>query len=104
LRSVQAHAGTGECEWEGIHPTEDLVQITNPSQGYMQNCNISPFVMMKDSPLIPERWAVHPYLYNAGRTPAHQRAAMTLEQLAAATDLTLDRAVGHGVFDRSLQG
>ncbi|HEV8148039.1 MAG TPA: penicillin acylase family protein [Bryobacteraceae bacterium] len=85
--------GTGECEWEGIHPTDDLVQITNPAQGSMQNCNISPFVMMKDSPLIPERWAVHPYLYNAGRTPAHQRAAMTLEQLASATDLTLDRAV-----------
>jgi penicillin amidase len=86
--------GTGECEWEGLHPIEDLVQITNPSQGYMQNCNISPFAMMKDSPLIPERWAVHPYLYNAGRTPPHQRAAMTLEQLAAADNLTLDRAVG----------
>lgn len=86
--------GTGECEWTGLHPIEDLVQITNPSQGYMQNCNISPFAMMKDSALIPERWNVHPYLYNAGRTPPHQRAAMTLDQLAAADNLTLERAVG----------
>lgn len=85
--------GTGECEWTGIHPIEDLVQVTNPSQGYMQNCNVSPFVMMKDSPLIPERWNVHPYLYNAERTPPHQRAAMTLEQLAEADNLTLDQAV-----------
>jgi acyl-homoserine lactone acylase PvdQ len=60
----------------------------------MQNCNISPFVMMKDSPLIPERWAVHPYLYNAGRTPPHQRAAMMLELLAKNDNLTLERAVG----------
>jgi len=85
--------GSGECEWLGLHPLEDLVQIANPPQGYMQNCNISPFVMMKDSPLVPEKWAEHPYLYNAGRTPPHQRAAMTLEQLAAARNLTLEDAV-----------
>ena len=30
----------------------------------MQNCNVSPFAMMKDSPLTPEKWAAHPYLYN----------------------------------------
>ena len=86
--------GSGACEWSGIHPVADLVQIANPPQGYMQNCNISPFAMMKDSPLTPEKWAEHPYLYNAGRTPAHQRAAMTLDQLEAAHDLTLQDAVG----------
>jgi acyl-homoserine-lactone acylase len=85
--------GSGECEWLGLHPLEDLVQIANPPQGYMQNCNISPFVMMKDSPLVPEKWAEHPYLYNAGRTPLHQRAAMTLEQMAAARNVTLEDAV-----------
>ncbi len=41
---------SGECEWHGTHPFADLVQITNPPQGYMQNCNVSPFAMMKDSP------------------------------------------------------
>ncbi len=86
--------GTGDCEWQGIHPFEDLVQIENPPQGYMQNCNISPWVMIKDSPLVPEKYAAHPYLYNAGRTPAHQRAAMTLEQLAAAKDVTVEQALG----------
>jgi acyl-homoserine-lactone acylase len=85
--------GTGECEYEGLHEIDDLVQITNPEQGYMQNCNISPFVMMKNSPLIPERWNVHPYLYNDGRTPPHQRAAMTLDQLASAERVTFDDAV-----------
>jgi acyl-homoserine lactone acylase PvdQ len=86
--------GTGECEWLGMHPIEDLVQIQNPPQGYMQNCNISPIAMMKDSPLVPEKWAEHPYLYNDGRAQPHQRAAMMLELLDNARNVTLDDMVG----------
>ena len=84
---------TGACEWQGIHPFEDLVQIANPPQGYMQNCNVSPFAMMKDSPLVPEKWAEHPYLYNDGRRLAHQRAAMMVDLLDAAKNLTADQAI-----------
>ena len=79
---------SGACEWQGIHPFEDLVQITNPPQGYMQNCNVSPFAMMKDSPLVPETWAAHPYLYNDTRRSAHQRAAMMVDLLDAAHQVT----------------
>jgi acyl-homoserine-lactone acylase len=86
--------GTGACEWLGIHALDDLVQVTNPPQGYMQNCNISPFAMMKDSPLVPEKWAAHPYIYNAGRTPPHQRAAMMVDLLDGAHDVTLEDAIG----------
>ena len=84
----------GACEWQGIHPFEDLVQIANPPQGYMQNCNVSPFAMMKDSPLVPENWAEHPYLYNDTRRPPHQRAAMMVDLLDAAHDVTAEQAVG----------
>jgi acyl-homoserine-lactone acylase len=84
---------SGTCEWKGLHSFEDLVQITNPPQGYMQNCNISPFVMMKDSPLTPEKYAAHPYLYNAGRTPPNQRAAMMLDLLDGAHDVTAQQAM-----------
>jgi acyl-homoserine-lactone acylase len=84
---------SGACEWQGIHPFKDLVQITNPPQGYMQNCNVSPFAMMKDSPLLPEKYAAYPYLYNAGRTPPHQRAAMVRDLLDAAHGVTAGQAV-----------
>jgi acyl-homoserine-lactone acylase len=84
---------SGACEWQGLHPFEDLPQITNPPQGYMQNCNISPFTMFKDSPLVPEKYAEHPYLYNAGRTPPHQRAAMVLDLLDAVHDVTAEQAI-----------
>jgi len=84
---------TGECEWQGIHPFADLVQITNPPQGYMQNCNVSPFGMMKESPLVPENWADHPYLYNETRRPPHQRAAMMVDLLDAAHNVTAEQAM-----------
>jgi acyl-homoserine-lactone acylase len=85
---------SGECEWQGIHAFEDLPQITNPPQGYMQNCNVSPFAMMKDSPLTPEKWAEQPYLYNDSRRPAHQRAAMMVDLLDAARNVTVEQAIG----------
>jgi len=84
---------SGACEWQGLHPFEDLVQIANPPQGYMQNCNVSPFAMMKDSPLTPEKWAERPYLYNDSRRPAHQRAAMMVDLLDAAHNVTPEQMI-----------
>jgi acyl-homoserine lactone acylase PvdQ len=88
---------TGECEWQGVHPFEDLVQITNPPQGYMQNCNVSPFAMIKGTenlPLMPEQYSAHTYLYNERRTPPHQRAAMMVDLLDRAHDVTAEQAIG----------
>jgi len=53
---------TAETIWTDIHPIDDLVQIVNPPQGYMQNCNISPANMMIDSPLTPDQYP--DYIYN----------------------------------------
>ena len=81
----------GACEWQGLHAFGDLVQVTNPPQGYMQNCNISPFAMMKDSPMLPESYEAHPYLYNDTRKAPHQRAAMMLDLLDAAHNVTAEQ-------------
>lgn len=84
---------TSASEWKGIHPIEDLVQITNPPQGYMQNNNVSPFAMMKESPLLPEKYADRPEVYYDEKRPPHQRGAMTLEELHAAKNVTIEDAV-----------
>ncbi len=80
-------------DWQGIHPFADLVQIENPPQAYMHNCNVTPFAMMKDSPLTPEKYAQFPYLYNATRkAPRHQRGDMMTELLDRAHDVTVESA------------
>jgi acyl-homoserine lactone acylase PvdQ len=85
---------TSSNEWRGLHPFSDLVQITNPPQGYMHNANVTPFGMMKESPLTPERYAKFPYVYNASRNaPRHQRAEMLTELLDAAHDVTVEKAI-----------
>jgi acyl-homoserine lactone acylase PvdQ len=81
-------------EWRGIHPFSDLVQIENPAQAYMHNNNVSPFGMMKDSPLTPEKYERFQYLYNATRTsPRHQRGEMMTELLDAARNVTVEGAI-----------
>ena len=81
-------------DWRGIHPFADLVQLENPSHAYMHNCNVTPFAMMKDSPMIPENYAKAPYIYNATRTsPRHQRGDMMTELLDAARDVTVEKAI-----------
>ena len=85
---------TSATEWQGLHTLADLVQITNPPQGYMHNCNVTPFAMMKDSPLTPDKYAERGYLYNATeKMPRHQRAEMMTELLDAANKVTLDQAI-----------
>jgi penicillin amidase len=33
-----------ESEWQGYHKLEELPQLTNPSTGFLQNCNSTPFL------------------------------------------------------------
>jgi acyl-homoserine lactone acylase PvdQ len=90
-RPVPGH--TSANEWRGIHPLSDLVQVTNPPNGWMQNCNCSPAAMMFDSPMSPERYQQRSYLFNAGPPGTHQRAQMMNELLAAADKVTIPQAI-----------
>jgi len=78
-------------DWKGIHKAEELVQIANPAQGYMQNCNASPFAMMKDSPLRLKNYPAE--IYGTEENPPHQRAAQVLELLASSDKVTVEQAM-----------
>src|SRR6185295_15370272 len=85
---------TSATEWQGLHPFSDLVQILNPASGYMHNCNVTPFAMMKDSPLTPQKYSTYPYLYNASeKAPRHQRAEMMTQLLDGARKVTVEQAI-----------
>jgi len=96
---------TSETEWMGIHPMEDLVQIKDPSAGFMQNCNISPGTMTFDSPLTEERYP--DYIYNTSTGSTNARGSRFVEIMRTLENVGFEDAMGimtdvriHGIEDQ----
>jgi len=90
--SMPIPGDTDTNDWLGIHPQSDLVQIDDPVDGYMQNCNITPTIMSRTQPVDPSKY--RPYIFNAdsGR-PWHNRGTRAVQLLDADDDVTLDDAL-----------
>jgi len=82
---------TSDTEWQGIHDIDDHVRIVDPPQGYMQNCNISPANMMRNSPLKPDKYK--DYLYNVSWDQNNPRGKRMTELLAENDVVTKQRAM-----------
>lgn len=81
---------TSATEWQGLHPASDHVQLLNPEQGYMQNCNIPPDVMLVKSPLTPDKTLA--YLFGSSGGYTNQRGARAVELLEADNSVTATEA------------
>lgn len=96
--SRPVNGSTSATEWQGFHPASDHVQILNPSQGYMQNCNIPPDVMMIDSPLTPDKTLSYLYgdmIYGPLNGWTNQRGARAVELLRADDSVTAEEATSY---------
>lgn len=89
--SRPVNGSISRTEWLGIHPTSDLVQVLNPPQGYMQNCNITPDVMMVGSFMTPDKYP--DYIFNQPARLTHQRATRATELLHANDRLTVEQFI-----------
>lgn len=88
-RPVPGH--TSETDWQGLHPIEDLVQIINPEQGYLQNNNISPANMMIDSPMTADRYP--DYIFNVSWDENNPRGRRGLALLSENDAITVEDAI-----------
>ncbi len=86
---------TSATAWQGFHPASDHVQILNPPQGYMQNCNIPPDGMMVDSPLTPDKYP--DYLYNVKGGYLNPRGARAVQLLSQDDSVTIEEALAYAV-------
>ncbi|NLN93713.1 MAG: penicillin acylase family protein [Candidatus Hydrogenedens sp.] len=91
--TVPVPGGSEATRWLGIHDIQDLVQIKNPPQGYFQNCNVSPAVMMSDSPMTPDKYK--DYIYNVSWDANSPRGIRLLQLLDADPLITKEAAIAY---------
>ncbi len=96
LRPVDG--STSATEWQGLHPASDHVQVMNPPQGYMQNCNIPPMAMMKDAPF--KLADVPLYLVSDKSDTTSSRGARAVDLLSKDDSVTIDEALALAVDQR----
>lgn len=77
--------------WLGIHPLDDLVQLSDPVTGYMQNNNIAPDQMFPGSPLTKDKYPAYVFNDVPGRT--NSRARRVIEVLSASYRFTIQDAI-----------
>jgi len=69
---------TSQSEWMGLHPMADLVQVLNPREGFMQNCNISPDTMTGAGPVHADAYPSWVFGDTPGRSNSRGRRAVEL--------------------------
>lgn len=78
-------------DWQGLHPVEEAITVMNPPNGWIQNCNSTPFTSAgENSPKIEN----YPrYMYSA---PENFRGVNAVRLLSKADNIDLDGLIDIG--------
>jgi acyl-homoserine lactone acylase PvdQ len=88
-------------EWQGFHPSSDFVQLLNPPQGFMQNCNNAPDAMLVNGPIKASQFK--PYLFTDVGYGSQQggwqtsRGARALQLLDNDNSVTVEEALDYAL-------
>ena len=72
-------------DWQGLHPLEDNILVLNPPNGWIQNCNSTPFTSALE--YSPKKEDYPAYMHSF---PENYRGIHAIPLLTEAKDLTLD--------------
>ncbi len=72
-----------ENDWKGLHPLDEIIQVINPSSGYVQNCNSTPYLSAGDDSPNPGNYPS--YMTGHHHNPRAANAIRILEKENAFT-------------------
>jgi acyl-homoserine-lactone acylase len=87
-----------QTDWQGLHPVEEAITVINPPNGWIQNCNSTPFTSAGE--YSPKREDYPVYMSHA---PENFRGINAIRLLKKANNLTLDKLVALA-YDPYLSG
>lgn len=77
-----------KTDWQGLHPLEDNILVLNPPNGWIQNCNSTPFTSAAE--YSPKKEDYPAYMHSF---PENFRGMHAIPLLTEAKDLTLDSLI-----------
>jgi acyl-homoserine lactone acylase PvdQ len=75
-------------DWQGLHQVDDIVTVLNPPNGWIQNCNSTPFTSAAG--FSPKREDYPAYM---APDPENFRGVHAVRVLTGVSDLTLDKLI-----------
>lgn len=75
-------------DWQGLHPVGEAITVMNPPNGWIQNCNSTPFTSAAQ--FSPKKEDYPSYM---SRIPENFRGVHAIGLLADAKDLTIDKMI-----------
>jgi len=75
-------------DWQGLHTVEEAIKVINPPNGWIQNCNSTPFTSAGE--YSPKKEDYPRYMSSA---PENFRGVHAIRLLKEAKDLTLDQLI-----------
>lgn len=75
-------------DWQGLHTVDEAITVKNPSNGWIQNCNSTPFTSAAENS--PRKEDYPGYM---SRIPENFRGVHAIGLLAGVKDLTIDKMI-----------
>lgn len=95
--SLPVDGTTDATEWKGLHPVNESIHVYNPSTGWIQNCNSTPYSCSGEAS--PDKQKYPAYMAPDGE---NYRAINARKLLTDAKRLTLDEVISSIGYDKYL--